>query len=435
MKISALGKLGNRLLSSIIISAIVIVFFVIICTFGIRYFLDENIKGQRALDSIDELNSGLFQSLIDQETGQRGYNLTGEELFLEPYNDGAASFASISKELTNQTMIFPGLSKEAMDVINKGIYWQEHIGKRLVHQTEQGEQPSVEILREGKEALDDFRLASNLLTYHIEEQRTFVREKMQSRINFILVALTISIISIIIMNVLVHLKLLKSVIKPIIELSNSVKFYTKHDFTKGIPDYQRNDELHELIENVDLMRIELSNSIRTLESKVNYDGLTGLYNRRFFNEFIVKEWEKAKEFQGKISLILCDIDHYKNYNDTYGHLTGDKCLKNISQLLLTYNVDPMNVVARYGGEEFSIILLDQSEEQALAIAEELRKSVLRMKIPHEASPTSDYLTISIGVATLIPNEKLTPSDLISMADKALYQSKQNGRNQVTIYRD
>lgn len=434
MKINALGKLGNRLLSSIIVSALVIVVFVTICTVGIRYFLDENIKGQKMLDSIEESNNRLFQSLIDQETGQRGYNLTGEAQFLEPYNEGAEKFTKSSEELINRTVKFPDLSQEVKQVINKGTYWQEHIGKRLVLQTHQGESPSVEILREGKDALDEFREASNHFSFHIEEQRGQVREKMQSRINSTLVSLMMSIIIIIMINVWINLQLLKSVIKPIIELSNSVKFYTYHEFSKGIPSYQRKDELYELIQNVDLMRIELSNSIRTLESKVNYDALTGLYNRRYFNEFIVKEWEIAKENEAHVSLILCDIDHYKKYNDTYGHLTGDECLQKISRILQSYNGDPMNFVARYGGEEFSIILLDQPEEKSVTIAEEIRKAIHDLQIPHKSSPTSKYVTISLGVATLIPSHGMEPSELIALADKALYESKQNGRNQVTEYK-
>lgn len=434
MKINALGKLGSRLLSSIIVSALGIVVFVIICTLGVRYFLDENIKGQKMLDSIEESNNRLFQSLIDQETGQRGYNLTGEAQFLEPYNRGETFFIESSKALIHKTKSFPELGQEVKAVIHKGTYWQEHIGKRLVYQTQKGETPSVETLREGKDALDEFRIASNLLSLHIEEQRSEVRGKMQSRINFTLVTLMMSIIIIIAINVWINLQLLKSVIKPIIALSNSVKFYTYHDFSKGIPNYQKKDELYELIQNVDLMRVELSNSIRTLESKVNYDALTGLYNRRYFNEFIVRKWENAKKYGANVSLILCDIDHYKKYNDTYGHLTGDECLKKISRVLQSYNAEPIHFVARYGGEEFSIILLDQTEETSLTLAEEIRKAILDLHIPHKSSPTSEYVTISLGVATLVPTDDLEPSELIAMADKALYHSKQNGRNQTTMYK-
>lgn len=134
-----------------------------------------------------------------------------------------------------------------------------------------------------------------------------------------------------------------------------------------------------------------------------------------------------------ISLIIFDIDYYKNYNDTYGHLAGDNCLRIISKRIQSYNADPLYFAARYGGEEFAIILLQKTENEALIIAEDIRKAIHSLRIPHMSSPVDDYVTVSIGVATVIPDEHISPNYLISIADEALYTSKQKGRNKVTQY--
>lgn len=420
-------------MSSIIISAAVIILLVVACGFSIRSFLSVNIQGQKALDSIEESVNQLFTSLIDQETGERGYNLTNDPVFLEPYTKGLEEFSSTSKELSQSTKKFPELSEDVESVIEKGLFWQDHFGKPLVDLTLRGEKPDLERLRDGKRAIDEFREATGDFIEKIEQQRSVVRNTMQFRINSALAALVISLISIILTNLWINFRVLKSIIKPIIELSTCVKYYTEHDFSIGRPSYDKKDELSELIRNIDIMRKELSASISTLESKVNFDELTGLYNRRFFNEVMKKEWEEAGAASNELSLILFDIDHYKQYNDTYGHLMGDDCLKIISKCLQAYNLDPRNYAARYGGEEFALLLLGRTQEEAFQIAEDVRKQIMDLKIPHKSSPTSEYVTVSIGVATMVPDGGKMPNEIISQADDALYQSKQNSRNLVTLY--
>lgn len=267
----------------------------------------------------------------------------------------------------------------------------------------------------------------------IEAQRTVVRNTMKTRINATLATLIFISISTIFVNLLIHFRLLRSAIKPIIKLSCCVKNYTRYNFSKEIPEYHKRDELFELLQNVDLMRSELSNSISSLKLKVNYDGLTGLYNRRYFNEFFAKEWKIAKENGEVFSLILFDIDYYKNYNDSYGHLAGDDCLKMIAQCLDVYNEDSWSFVARYGGEEFAVLLRKRNELEAQMVAEKIRKAILALEIPHKASPVHEFVTVSMGVAATMPKGSMMPNELISMADKALYYAKQNGRNKVTLY--
>lgn len=154
----------------------------------------------------------------------------------------------------------------------------------------------------------------------------------------------------------------------------------------------------------------------------NIDGLTGVFNRRYFDKTIEKEWKRAARHQSEISLIMLDIDHFKKYNDMYGHVQGDECLIDMTASIQTLLKRPSDFIARYGGEEFAVVLPDTNQTGASLLAEILRKNI------------EDNLdvTISLGVATCVPTPESVPSDLIERADKALYHAKEAGRNQVKV---
>lgn len=162
----------------------------------------------------------------------------------------------------------------------------------------------------------------------------------------------------------------------------------------------------------------------------NTDSLTGVYNRRYLDECIASELSRAHRTNGALSLLMCDVDFFKRYNDSLGHVDGDKCLKVVANILLESAREGTDVVARYGGEEFAVVLANTEADQAKIFAERLRKSVADKLIPHPDSDISKYLTISIGVSSLCDIERDSASDLIKRADKALYRAKECGRNQV-----
>jgi diguanylate cyclase (GGDEF)-like protein len=162
------------------------------------------------------------------------------------------------------------------------------------------------------------------------------------------------------------------------------------------------------------------------------DGLTEVANRRHFEQTLNNEWQRLTREQKPLSLILCDVDFFKNYNDTYGHPAGDACLKTIAKVLTQASKRPADLVARYGGEEFVIILPDTNHYGALFVANTIRQQVEQLKLPHQKSEICRYVTISMGVATSIPNSNQSVSDLIQEADRALYQAKAKGRNQVAM---
>lgn len=163
------------------------------------------------------------------------------------------------------------------------------------------------------------------------------------------------------------------------------------------------------------------------------DALTGVSNRRGFDEYLKKEWKQCSRMAVPLSLILIDIDYFKHYNDTYGHVEGDICLRLVAESLKKAAKRSIDFIARYGGEEFVIILPSTDASGAQTVAEHLRMQVEALQIPLTRSEGSSYITISLGTATMIPTRDSDPKELFLRADKALYQAKQEGRNLVRLY--
>jgi diguanylate cyclase (GGDEF)-like protein len=162
------------------------------------------------------------------------------------------------------------------------------------------------------------------------------------------------------------------------------------------------------------------------------DGLTGIANRRRFDEVLHQEWRRALRAQSPLSLILLDIDFFKAYNDNYGHLAGDECLKKVAHCLLDSLQRPADLAARYGGEEFACILPETDSNGALLIAHKLQANILALDIPHAYSEVAPQITVSQGVATAQPlsDQECGTENLLGMADTLLYQAKAEGRNRV-----
>jgi diguanylate cyclase (GGDEF)-like protein/PAS domain S-box-containing protein len=162
------------------------------------------------------------------------------------------------------------------------------------------------------------------------------------------------------------------------------------------------------------------------------DGLTGISNRRMFDLTLAREWASAKRHQSSIALIMIDIDFFKLYNDNYGHLQGDDCLKEVAKALLAMCHRDTDIVARFGGEEFVILLPDTDIQQAITVAEKCRKAVIKRNILHEHTAVIELsvVSVSLGVTSVIPNVKADALSLINTADQLLYKAKGSGRNRV-----
>ncbi len=165
-----------------------------------------------------------------------------------------------------------------------------------------------------------------------------------------------------------------------------------------------------------------------LEQLSSIDSMTGVYNRRYFDECLDREWRRCQRSQSALSLVLMDIDYFKAYNDRYGHVAGDDCLKVVAGKLQQVPQRGGDVLARFGGEEFVAILPDTPYEFVQFMAEKFRRAVEEAAIAHVSSKVSDVVTVCVGGATVKPDNKFSPLELLQLADKMLYKAKSEGRN-------
>lgn len=176
----------------------------------------------------------------------------------------------------------------------------------------------------------------------------------------------------------------------------------------------------------------LQSANQELQRLAYLDGLTQIANRRQFDERIVQEWRRQQRDRLPISLILCDVDYFKLYNDTYGHHVGDNCLRNVATAIATAARRPPDLAARYGGEEFAMLLPNTSLEGALEVATLIQAQIKQLRMPHRQSHVSPYVTVSCGVTSMIPTEATTPEQLLMKVDRALYRAKTEGRDRIAI---
>lgn len=210
-----------------------------------------------------------------------------------------------------------------------------------------------------------------------------------------------------------------------IELVARIRAHTKAYLTQ----LERDEAFRRLGE----LQKELQKSNAELQKLTCQDGLTGIANRRRFDDFIRKESLRSAREGTPISLILIDIDYFKLYNDNYGHLRGDDCLQKVAETLEHAVQRPADIVARYGGEEFAVVLPNTDAHGAVKIADSLRHAIEALELPHAYSPLCNIVTISMGIACKVASEKASPADLIEMADEALYEAKNAGRNQSKVH--
>src|SRR5271170_1544750 len=169
-----------------------------------------------------------------------------------------------------------------------------------------------------------------------------------------------------------------------------------------------------------------------LRELVARDGLTGIQNRRMFDQHIIRIWHQAVREEKRIAVLLVDIDCFKDYNDHYGHQAGDECLRAVAVSLSRCARRPLDFVARYGGEEFALVLYQASHEYVSEVLTRIQRSIAELNIPHDASRVASRLTVSIGAAFVLPAANRTLEGLIQLADEALYSAKEEGRNRVIV---
>jgi diguanylate cyclase (GGDEF)-like protein len=182
------------------------------------------------------------------------------------------------------------------------------------------------------------------------------------------------------------------------------------------------------------MELELQAANQKLELLANLDGLTQIANRRRFDSYLNLEWQRHQRERSPLALILIDIDYFKRYNDSNGHQGGDDCIIRVAQEIAKIPQRPTDLVARYGGEEFVVILSNTNTEGALMVADSIQTAIASLAIPHENSDISELVTLSMGIASLIPSVEESAENLIMYADQSLYMAKKQGRNRVIAHK-
>ncbi|MFC4158106.1 diguanylate cyclase domain-containing protein [Chitinimonas lacunae] len=224
---------------------------------------------------------------------------------------------------------------------------------------------------------------------------------------------------------------------------SEIRLGNRHLFTAVMRDISAHKAVEaKLVENIEELEFvqaalnraneELISANREFNRMAHQDGLTGVANRRQFDRLLHEAWQHAVQRQRPLALLLVDVDHFKRYNDAYGHQIGDECLVRVARVLVAALDRPEDVVARYGGEEFALLLADADRTVAIAVAARIRRLLAEEAIPHQDSPTAACITISLGIAIHLPGEEGTPEHLVASADQALYAAKANGRDQARI---
>ena len=199
------------------------------------------------------------------------------------------------------------------------------------------------------------------------------------------------------------------------------------------PIYDESGKLVAVVETLRDMTVQ-KEAQAELERLATRDGLTSVANRRCFDQTLNTEWRRATRESRALSLLMIDVDYFKFYNDTYGHQGGDDCLRRVAGAMSDVVKRSSDAVARYGGEEFAIILPATDPEGACIVAERIRAAVENLAMPHEKSEVADHVTVSIGVASAIVSTGGMPTQLVGVADAALYRAKKEGRNRVVMAR-
>ncbi|MEG2298641.1 MAG: GGDEF domain-containing protein [Anaerovoracaceae bacterium] len=255
---------------------------------------------------------------------------------------------------------------------------------------------------------------------------TFFDSNALFKIGQLIPLFVIIFISLIIFMIVLTRAVSVLILRPFKQLAASMERVNRN-LNEQIDCTNKKDEIGTLARSIQKMKDNLIDAL----GKSNFDGLTGIYNRRYLDENLDETIKKLAKSKRIISLIMVDIDCFKKYNDTYGHIKGDEALKTVAKILLSATCENEGFVARYGGEEFLIILPDSGQSEAILIAERILEDMKAVNIPHGSCKVQEYITVSIGIASSIAKVNTSFTEYINCADEALYESKNNGKNKYT----
>ncbi len=223
----------------------------------------------------------------------------------------------------------------------------------------------------------------------------------------------------------------KTMITPLVEMSRKTTEIEDGHYESRLAT-TRKDEIGKLSFGINTLAAKIEEQSLELERLSYLDGLTGVHNKRFFDQALDREWKRNFREKQYLSTLICDVDYFKLFNDKYGYILADKCLQLVAEAIQAALKRPSDLVARYAGEKFIILLPATPPEGALTLSDTIRKKIHELGIKHEASPIDKYVTLSLGVSSTVPHQLRTPADLVNAAGKALQECKDKGRNRVVL---
>lgn len=369
------------------------------------------------------------------------------DFYMKSDNNGS-NFLSVIAPITKSDSKFPANGYLVMTIVfdQKLVdKLSELTGYRLEYHTDISGQEKKNITHISKEIAYSLNYSNRNSVYHdisfyditgdklleirLEQDRAFNTHMNNVLKDSIIVLVLSGVLTIILMSFIIDRFVLSELRQKVerfkkIELNNdlSVRLSETGSF-----------ELKELAVAANRAMDKIENLNKEIVKLSNIDALTQIYNRKFFDEQYIKQYKSSARNNSSIAILMIDIDYFKSYNDAHGHVEGDACLKEVASIIKNSISRPDDIAARYGGEEFIIMLPFTHADGAIHIAETIRKNIADSKKPHGASQVSEYITISIGVAIEVPEDSSSSINLISKADKALYQAKRYGRNRVETF--
>lgn len=304
-------------------------------------------------------------------------------------------------------------------------------------------EPKTVIVQSSKDMLTmhgTYQSLENAIAYVVETN--YVREITRRGLHSILIGELLFSISALILVIILFGITQNSVIRPLKTMSEiTMQIRTTGDFSMRIPRLVKNEigslasAFNLLLEKIEQQTFALQEANSNLNVLARMDGLTGLYNRRTLDESLKSEWNRLLRGRKPLTVMLCDVDNFKKYNDFFGHQKGDDALKAVADVLKKATLRSADGTFRYGGEEFCVVLPDTDSAGAVTVAERIRSAVEQLKIPHVPSLGDSVVTISLGFSTKIPSEHESLNEILSESDEALYEAKRQGRNCVVAFSD
>jgi diguanylate cyclase (GGDEF)-like protein len=424
---------------------IILPFLVLLLAFGIQSMVIYS--SNQVVFNADRLSSHsaevrrneylIMSSLLNVETGLRGFLIASNDDSLGSFKEARASFY-VALEATKRLTVDNRRQQRRLSDLNTfADEWFSSVADALIlHRLpEENRKFQIQLSLKEKTLMDKMRATIEM----IDQEEDWLQLERQKNVRIALKLANLAIWSGAIVLLLIMffatIILTQNIATPIRAMTAAMRRLVQKDWNTEIPHLEQHDEIGEMALALEVFR-DVGIAAEQLAIDAGTDALTGIANRRKLDQAMYTEWRRSLRDKKPLSVLMIDIDQFKKFNDTYGHQRGDSTLKAISNAISQIVKRPGDLVARYGGEEITVLLPDTDRESAYTVAEQIREEIQRLAIPHIRNLPLQLVTVSIGVATSSLQMRGTKyqdaNHLISSADKALYDAKRSGRNQVMV---